>query len=537
VGISASGAGDASPAASEAAATPEGAAFPVHFDDPADAQRCWHFSAEHMPNALTPLEFELGLKRFLEGFGWGMVPRQFNHFVYFALQPSPGQQAPVPATPDSLREAGRRWHEEVLPEVLTLTEHYRETDFAALANEALAAEIERLPEVRFRAGQLHTLAVRPHWEGMNLLIGTYKELTGGDDLGALRLVQGYPNKSFESGAQLWQVSRLAGTVPLVRERLRALEAPTARATLDALRSEPPAAPFVEAFDGYLEAYGWRSNGGFASPTWAEDPTVPLTLLRAYLQTDGYDPNAEQRRLIEEREAAERETLAALDGEGRSRLQDAIDAARAVAPLLEDHNFYIDQRLATLPRRLVMTAAGRLDLANPNDVFFLHTDELCGALRGATADVSALAEERKQDFKRWRDVAPPPYVGAAPPGGLARAAPAAGGRDGQTDELRGSGASAGVARGPARILRGLHEADRLRPGDILVTQVTQPAWTPLFAVARAVVTEVGGVLSHTAVAAREYGIPAVVAVPNAPRLLRDGALIEVDGSAGVVRVVG
>ena len=78
---------------------------------------------------------------------------------------------------------------------------------------------------------------------------------------------------------------------------------------------------------------------------------------------------------------------------------------------------------------------------------------------------------------------------------------------------------------------------MRPGDVLVCPVTQPPWTPLFGVASAVVTEVGAVLGHTAIVAREYGIPAVIAVRDATRLLKDGQLIEVDGSAGVVRVIG
>jgi pyruvate,water dikinase len=105
-----------------------------------------------------------------------------------------------------------------------------------------------------------------------------------------------------------------------------------------------------------------------------------------------------------------------------------------------------------------------------------------------------------------------------------------------DELRGLAASSGVVRGPVRVLTDIAEAQRLKPGDVLVAPVTSPPWTPLFAIACAVVTEVGGALSHTAVVAREYAIPAVASVKNATRLLRDGQLVEVDGSAGVVRVL-
>jgi pyruvate,water dikinase len=496
------------------------------------------FSSEHMPNAISPLEFELGTKGFLEGFGWGMVPRQVNYFIYFAFQGGSNPQPPA-ATPDSVREAGRRWREEVLPEVLTHIERYRTPDFESMTNEQLAAEIEQVPGVRFRSGQLHTMAIQPHWLGMGLLINTYKELTGGDDLAALRLIQGYGNKSFEAGERLWRVARLAADIPAVRERLLALEPETALECLAALRENAAAAPVVQAFDAYLDDFGWRSGGGFGTRPWVEDPTVPLTLLRSYLLTDGYNPNDEQRRLVDEREAALRETMAGLDDEGRARLQDAVDAACAVAPLLEDHNFYIDQRLANMPRRLVLAAGRRLAsggrLAKPADVFFLHVAELCAALRGEAEGLSPLAGQRKEEFSHWRTVTPPPYVGAAPPEGATRQREATAPAE-RAGEVRGLGVSAGVVRGPARVVSSLNEASRLRPGDVLVTSVTQPAWTPLFGIAGAVVTEVGGMLSHTAVAAREYRLPAVVAVPNATRRLRDGQLVEVDGSAGTVRVL-
>jgi pyruvate,water dikinase len=87
-----------------------------------------------------------------------------------------------------------------------------------------------------------------------------------------------------------------------------------------------------------------------------------------------------------------------------------------------------------------------------------------------------------------------------------------------------------------VLTELSQADRLRPGDVLVVPVTSPAWTPLFAIACAIVTEVGGALSHTAVVAREYAIPAVVSVKDATKRLRDGQLVEIDGGAGIIRLL-
>ncbi len=107
---------------------------------------------------------------------------------------------------------------------------------------------------------------------------------------------------------------------------------------------------------------------------------------------------------------------------------------------------------------------------------------------------------------------------------------------EMNKAKGLPGSAGVARGTARVIHSLAEAGRLQPGDVLVTVSTEPPWTPLFATASAVVTDSGGVLSHSAAVAREYRIPAVVGTGNATTTFKDGQLIEVDGNAGIVRVV-
>jgi pyruvate,water dikinase len=103
-------------------------------------------------------------------------------------------------------------------------------------------------------------------------------------------------------------------------------------------------------------------------------------------------------------------------------------------------------------------------------------------------------------------------------------------------IRGNRGSPGKATGSARVVRSLAGAGKLQPGDVLVVETTAPPWTPLFATAAAVVSDTGGILSHCAVVAREYGIPAVVGTGNATSRLADGQLIEVDGDAGTIRVL-
>src|SRR5438132_1202869 len=405
----------------------------------------------HTPDVTTPLSFDLYMEPFIRGFGMLRLCQQ-NYYVYMH-QPAMPPSAPGPVPLDAIHAGARRWREEIIPEVRGIDQHYLTTDFDSMSAEELAAELDRLADVRVRCGQLHTMATLPWWMGMMSLIETVRELTGGDDLAALRLVQGYGNKSVEAGERLWQLSRLAESIPEARDKLLALA----------------------------------------------------------------DAPADKQ-------------LAAVD----------------VASILEDHNYYIDQRVGVLPRRLVLDAGRRLTSAgtldDATDVFYLRRDELRSALLGSSEGLAALAEDRRKEMVRWAQVRPPQTVGAPPVAtatededpdrfwGTHKL------RSDRPGELKGNGASAGVGRGPARVLATLNEAGRFQPGDVLVTRTTMPPWTPLFAVASAVVTETGGILSHAAVTAREYGLPAVLCVENATGLIRDGQPVEVDGSNGTVRIL-
>ena len=164
------------------------------------------------------------------------------------------------------------------------------------------------------------------------------------------------------------------------------------------------------------------------------------------------------------------------------------------------------------------------------------------------DRRRLAGARRAEMAYFRTIAPPPALGtppAGPPptdplnvaiGKFFGAPPPAPDAAAEPGVLRGTAGSPGTARGPARVVRSLAEAGRLRPGDVLVAETTAPPWTPLFATAAAIVTDTGGVLSHCAVVAREYGLPAVVGTGAATATIQDGQLVEVDGDAGLVRLL-
>ena len=162
-------------------------------------------------------------------------------------------------------------------------------------------------------------------------------------------------------------------------------------------------------------------------------------------------------------------------------------------------------------------------------------------------MQSLVQQRRAEVERFSRVTPPPMLGTPPAFEMTDGGPMIRAMfkgelspqntsNGAANKVKGLPGSSGVARGTARVIHSLAEVGKLQPGDVLVTASTEPPWTPLFATAAAIVTDTGGVLSHSAVVAREYRIPAVVGTGNATRTFQDGQLIEVDGNAGIVRVV-
>ena len=185
------------------------------------------------------------------------------------------------------------------------------------------------------------------------------------------------------------------------------------------------------------------------------------------------------------------------------------------------------RHAVLRRGARLAEAGVID--SPEDVWFLLPDETLPQAR--SGDVRGLIESRRREYHYWAAKTPPASIGAEPPPGAPGLAP--GGRDGAL--IRGVPASRGRVTAKARVIMNLADAHRLQPGEVLVTVMTAPPWTPLFGIAAAVVTDTGGMLSHPSIAAREYGIPCVVGTRTATHDIVDGAEVTVDGDAGVVHL--
>ena len=173
---------------------------------------------------------------------------------------------------------------------------------------------------------------------------------------------------------------------------------------------------------------------------------------------------------------------------------------------------------------------------PEDILYLRRVRGAGGAPHAARTAAPLVAERRADHARWRTVKPPAKVGK--PSTAETSGRFSGKRFAKEDEaiVRGTGASAGIVSGPARIVLGPDDFGRVRPGDIIVAPSSNPSWVPLFTIAGGLVTNTGGVLSHAAVVAREFDLPAVVGTGDATTRIADGQMLELDGTTGYVRLL-
>ncbi|HET7461193.1 MAG TPA: PEP-utilizing enzyme, partial [Longimicrobium sp.] len=284
--------------------------------------------------------------------------------------------------------------------------------------------------------------------------------------------------------------------------------------------------FAGAFRRFLENHGHREVDFDAYvPTWIGQPWVVLENLRLMLMRgDVADPAGREVELRARQSAAEREYLAAVPDGLRNFAAELLRLTRAYTGL-DDLEHYQTTRLS-IPFRAAIVEVGRRLAARgaigaADDVFFLRKQTLVALMEGgAPGGAADEARRNRAEYDAAKERTPPRVYGEAVE------TPADG-------ALRGLPGSPGVAEGPVCLVHGVEDFARFTPGSVLVARTTNPAWTPLFYSAVAVVTESGGPLSHGAVTAREVGVPAVMAVHGALSALRDGERVRVNGGQGVV----
>ncbi len=338
---------------------------------------------------------------------------------------------------------------------------------------------------------------------------------------------------------------LCGLADIVRKHPEVLEylsgEPTDENFFEELVKLPGGDETGESFKVFLDKYGMRCPGeiDISRPRWEEKPTqlIPVLLNNVRVLNPGEHAARFQKGRLEAKAKEEEITqrLEKMPG-GRKKAQKMrhrIGVLRNFIGCREYPKYYIVRRYQVYKKALLKEADRLVErgvLKDREDIFYLYYEELLSAVRTKNLDYSII-EARKADYRFYEKLTPPRVItsdGFVPSG---ESSP----RDLPTGALAGIAVSGGVAEGRARVVSAVDEA-RLEEGDILVTKFTDPSWTPLFVTIKGLVTEVGGFTTHGAVITREYGLPAVVGVESATKLIRDGQKIRVNGTGGYVELL-
>jgi pyruvate,water dikinase len=370
------------------------------------------------------------------------------------------------------------------------------------------------------------------------------------------LLQGLPDLvSARPVSELWRLSRQVRTVPPLQELFKAAESGEIWAKL---HTDDRFVGFLHELEDYLEKWGFRCSGELMLnvKSFQENPTGLLSLLKSYAALDGQSPveallRQEEERLVETRRVfrrlRQRRFIKFLPWphEGTAaafvlRWTQGAIALRERARLKQSL-LYSRCRRVLLRMGEELASNGLLD--QPNDIFFLTHQELTALVSGNAMfpnAVGALVDLRRQEHARLSEMRPPDTL-VLPEGAYLPVGENAGGHarsmhEGEARVMTGIGACGGRVTARAIVLSDVSESGRLAAGDILVTRQTDPGWAPVFFLVSGLVMERGGMLSHGAIIAREYGIPTVVGVNEATRKIRSGQTLSVDGDAGCVQLM-
>ncbi|MBO0823048.1 MAG: PEP-utilizing protein mobile subunit, partial [Actinobacteria bacterium] len=302
-------------------------------------------------------------------------------------------------------------------------------------------------------------------------------------------------------------------------------------------------------------------------SWNEDLTVPFTALPRYVRQvrngESLDRPTAQLKAERERIVADYRALLTSEEE-RAAFDQMLGLARLVFPFVEDHKFYCEHWFTTQffakIREFGVLLARQKVLADAEDIFQLHHNEIDQALADVMLAWAAgsqplgarhfgpIIAERKRMLEVLKGWSPPPAVGPVPEALNDPAVRMLWGITSETlstwaaaehdvsQEIHGYAASPGVVEGVARVLHSVNEIGQVKDGEILVCAVTAPSWAPVFGKIKAAVSDIGGTMSHAAIVAREYGMPAVVGTGHATKRIKTGQLVRVDGDRGIVRIL-
>ncbi len=525
---------------------------------------------ELMADPLTPLFGTLGRAAVNASLGGlladflgkpDLVPDELiisvNKYAYYNGSWTPGQIGRIVLGSIGIMKrmftgAVERWVDVGRPRYLATVERWQGTGWCEMSTTELVGAARELMETAVDAyGALVSGVIPAAWISEGLFTLAYNTvLKRRDDPAAPVYLMGFDSLPIQAEKSLYDLANWARTPSGLSSYLK--NTPTSELALQIKSSALQPPPGVEAddwsewqgrFQEHLQRYGHTIyNLDFANPVPADDPAPLLDTCKWLLSGQGTDPHARQQAAVDRREQAKRAMLNRLKGLRLKLFQGTLGPAQRYAPLREDG--LADVGLGYPLLRQILREVGRRFAKGgiievPDDVFWLDQDQVEEAAaridRGETQSFLAAAiPMRKAVWRAARRATPPQMLPELRILGR-KMGDIKSSRTSKRhkDSLKGVAASPGRATAPACVVHGPEDFAQFRAGDVLVAPLTTPAWTPLFARAAAIVTDIGGPLSHGSIVAREYGIPAVLGTGAATKHIQSGDMITVDGGEGKV----
>ena len=562
--------------------------FPVAWDSEAEKQLLWVFDDLHCPNPLSPMFADIGgwwltcdhmFRRFGTPFAADWLAKFVNGYVYTAVIPADPKllidsnrygfrhSAAVPHDPAYPEKIGKYldavlptygrnfadwWRDRLVPEMLRNYEYLEgKLDGAdRLTLMELACLLEDAIDIHDRHWKIHWMLNFAQFSAtLNLRSAIQRWRGGVDETLVGRLQNSSSDRNWDSIKALWELKEEVAKDPKLSLAFRGEAAREIMTALD--ESERGRRFLADRVTAYQREYGYHAvwSHEFVFPTVREHAEPVIELVRGYVET-GYDYPKTIAAVEKDIQSATEELLDGLSGEGLDEVRSLNDINLLMAPLTPDHHFYIDQganahlRLVLMAIGATLVESGALTLAD--DVMFLEYNELRVYMADTAAiDARKLIARRRAEREAAYRLRPPDWIGTVTATQLAVPYLANWGfpekfyRKASKVEshIEGLGGSPGVVEGVARVVLTVEQFDHVRKGDIVVCQMTNPAWVALFTKMAGLVTDAGGLTSHAAVLAREFAIPAVIGTSSATRKIKDGDRIRVNGTTGVVDVLG
>jgi len=444
----------------------------------------------------------------------------------------------------TLTRCYKTFYDDWLPELLARVRKLDELDLQSATPEQLSTYSWGMDRLIKDHCQPIGFGVMVHTFATVTFLSIVLEKWLGDSTAASVLLSGLPgNSTVALNEEVWRLSRTITSSPELCSIFINSPSPQVLSDLD---ESPGGWKFAAEFESFRQTYAFRGaeDREISFPRWGDDPVLLVNMLKILVSAgEESEPEAALKRNTARREALTGEIEARLSRQKWGFLKKRVfrfllKYAQAYSLFRENQRFEVD-RVFYGQRKAFLAIGRRLTqdklLADPGDIWFLSKEEVFDLMTGkiTAAEAERLLTPRRAEYRKYLRVAPPMFLESDREFDLADTACEASVTSGGT--ISGVAASAGRATGIARVVHDIRELGRVKPGDILVTNSTDPGWTPVFLLIKGLVLETGGILAHGTVLSREYGIPAVTSVRQATSLIREGDLITIDGSKGSIHL--